>query len=233
MRLHRHFFEGYFNHCEEYILSYSHSTLHYKKGDLLFHDIGLEGGKNIYYYIKSGYTIAHSTTENGATKILCYYASGTFPNVDLIEEAFSTYASEVVEALTDTTVLVFEQDTIAEMLKNSFDFTKALLNFSSEIIALLSYQAMVLPNLSAEVRLCDFLYLSYRFAPSVQKHKPESVFASQEQIAQYIGVTRTQVTRLLKTLKEENLIETRRGYIRMLDVPAIRKKCSSTILITE
>jgi CRP-like cAMP-binding protein len=55
---------------------------------------------------------------------------------------------------------------------------------------------------------------------------------TQEYIAQMLGVRRTSVTVVARTLQEAGLIRYRRGHIKLVDVPALREsacECYETV----
>lgn len=226
MRIPRHYYEGYFSEFEDYLLQQKHTVQRYNKGETLFKKMPVA---NVYFYILEGQSMVYGITMQGEKKVQCYYGAGCFSSLAISEELDSIYYNQNNEALSDMTVLLFERETILKILQERFDFVLAMLEFTNELAALLSYHNLTLAYLPSLTKLCDFLYMSYVHCPSQQKDTPHLVYYSQEQIANYIGVTRTQVSRLLKTLKEQNLIETRRGCIEIIDPQQLLARCSRVV----
>lgn len=226
MKLPRHFFEGCFTRFEEYLLKQKHILAPFRKGERLLRDHKIA---NAYFYIQSGTCAIYSTTEQGARKISCFYSSGCFTNIAIDDNLESIYFHQVIEALSDGTVLLFDKETILKILRENFDFVLQMLSFTNEMLALLTYQNLTLPCLPSDTKLCDCLYMFYHYHTRFQKENPRRLWYSQEQIGDCIGVTRTQVTRLLRSLKAQGIIETHRGSIEIIDPPRLLEQCSNVV----
>lgn len=227
LRIPRHYFEGYFSDMEDYLLGKRHKRVSCRKGEQPFfngHSL-----KNLYFYILSGAATVHGYTEQGDRKEMCCYASGVFGLLGIDDNLDSIYHNELMRALTDMEILLFERETVLDMLQENHRFVLRILAFHNDMIALLSYHSLMLAYLPSEVRLCDYLYMCYLYYPSSKTLHPEVLCVYQEQIASYIGVTRTQVTRLLRSLKESGLIQTSRGHIILTDPERLLQRCSKVI----
>lgn len=228
MKIPRHYYENVFLKFEDYLLNKKYKIMHYKKKEILFQDLDVSQ-TNIYYYILDGYTKICGYTGDGEKKILCFYGKGTFTNLCFDNDVYSVYLSEYLEAITNVTILMFPKETIIEILKNDFDFTMSMFAFNNDLISLLSYHSITIPYLACDTRLCDFLYMSYVYHPSAQNNFPENIFVSQEDIANYIGVTRTQISRSIHKLRELGIISTGHKMITIRDTDMLLSHCSPVI----
>lgn len=229
MELPRHYYEDCFSDLEPYLLAHEHQVLHYRKGELFFSDLHFSINDKFYYYIQSGLAFAHGTTDNGDKKIICFYGKGSLSVADTLPYYYQTYLAVYMEALTDVTILLYNYETMMRMLTNSFALCMRVINFDSEMIAMLTYQVATLPMLSAECRLCDFLYQCYLYPVKLIQDEPRVLHVSQTQLAQYVGVTRIQIGRIVRELRMQGILATGRGLIRLLDVERLREKCSSSL----
>lgn len=227
MNIPKHYFENTFGEFEDYLLTQPYQIYAYKPGDILFSD--LSNHNKYFFYIIRGYTMVSATTEDGNKKVMCFYAQGTITNLLIDMNPQSIFETEFIQALTNVTVLAFKKEDILEIIRSNFNFARRIIMFQNELIALLTYHCLTLPYVRSETRLYDFLYMSWCTPPSVHEKEPETIYISQEHIAQYIGVTRTQTARLIKKMREENLIKTHRCSIKIIDINTIRSRCSSVL----
>lgn len=229
MKIPRHYYKDDFSEFESYLLLKKHKLVKYKKGDRLFNEFEFNESPTVYYYIIKGRAFVYGLTEDGSKKLMCYYDKGTFTNPCLDNEQFSIYQSEFMEAANDVDILIFEKSTIIEILKDNFNFTLKIISFNNDLISLLSYQCLTLPYLKSETKLCDFIYMSYYYNSLPQYYNTHRINITQEEIANFIGITRTQVTRLLKILRKDLILQTYRGFIIILDVNSLLQRCSNVI----
>ena len=77
-----------------------------------------------------------------------------------------------------------------------------------------------------ESRLCRWLLRA------ADLHGSDELPLTQEYIAQMLGVRRTSVTLVARTLQEAGMISYRRGHIKLLDIPALQQsacECYSSV----
>lgn len=226
MRIPKHFFSHYFTDMEHVLLAKPHTRHRFSKGEILFYDVYKE---NVYYYIKQGQCMVYGLSEEGSQKLLCYYADGVFTNLAIGDEIDSIYNCELIEAMSDVEVIMFSKNVILELLQENFEFVKRMLVFTNDLLVLLSYHSLTLAYLPSETKLCDYLYMCYEYYPSVQTKEGKTINICQVQIASYIGVTRTQVSRIIKRLRDQSLIDTNRGRICIKQPEKLLLKCTKVI----
>lgn len=226
MKIPKHYFSNSLGGLESVVLNKPHTVQRYQKGELLFTSYSRE---YVYYYIRKGQCVVYGLTERGDQKVLCYYADGVFSHVAVQEEFYSIFDHELIEAVTDVEVCLFRQQDILELLRENFDLVLSMLRFTNELLVLLSYHSLMLAYLPSDKKLYDYLYMCHSHYPKIERDGRKVIAINQSEIASYIGVTRTQVTRLLKQLKAERLIETCRGQIIILDPERLLSRCTRVI----
>ena len=96
---------------------------------------------------------------------------------------------------------------------------------SSFFIGYIFYQDMNHAYMPTEIRVCDILYLL------LENLKPsdQTIVLKQEELSNMVGISSTQLERILKDLRADQIIETSRGKIRIIDVTGLKNKCSTEL----
>ena len=76
------------------------------------------------------------------------------------------------------------------------------------------------------VKICNLLYLLTINQPTDAGMRIE---LTQDELAELLGLSRVQLTRGLSALRQQRIISTSRGAIRVLDLPRLLSLCSSEV----
>lgn len=218
------FFTNEYRKFRPLLKQYSCSERFYPKGDTVFSS---ETDLDFCLYIDRGlvaYSILH---DSGAQKLLFYHGEGSlFPTY----KSPKTYAiGEIAYAITDVTGFVISQANLQHLIDRNIDFTKCVLNNYLEMFNFLIFDIMNQCHNTSYVRVCNLLYL---YLESRRKTEPSAcmLYITQDELAQFIGVSRVQVSNVFKTLRDEGILENARGKVKILDVGRLKENCSSEII---
>lgn len=183
--------------------------------------------KKTAYYIEKGVAKLTLTTETGAENIIYFYAEGSIFPVNSSKTLFSLESSMNFIAITDLSVIAFPADQLSEMAyhyKNK-DFVDAIvMHYASYASGVLTRIMLNSYNDSYKM-VATFLYLLSHDI----NNKDRSIFLSQEDIGNVLGLSRIQVARVLKTLRESGIISTERKRIIILDHEALMDCCHDIV----
>lgn len=129
------------------------------------------------------------------------------------------YENQFLQAHTDVTAIVISSETCIELMHDNFDFTTAMLGRFADLVGILLYESLNLSR-SALKRICNFLIM---YTTSLQ---PAGICLSQEEIASVTGLTLPTVARILKSLRDQHIIETSRKVITITDPDRLHNLCS-------
>lgn len=218
------FFTNEYQQFRSLLKQHSCSERFYPKGDTVFSS---ETDLDFCLYIDKGlvaYSILH---DSGAQKLLFYHGEGSlFPTY----KSPKTYAiGEVAYAITDVTGFVISQVDLQHLIDHNIALTKCVLNNYLEMFNFLIFDIMNQCHNTSYVRVCNLLYL---YLESRRKTEPSAcmIYITQDELAQFIGVSRVQVSNVFKMLRNEGILENSRGKIKILDVDRLKENCSSEII---
>lgn len=164
------------------------------------------------YYIIEGQCRLMISGPGGAEKISAVLKRGSF--LQLYSRTMLSRANRYfyVEPYPSVRMLAFDEKAFTGLLMTEPELTLKLLRFYENLSASLLCDLRDALFCDGKKRVCNLLY------DMSQAEGGNTINISQEKISMYIGLERSNVTRCLKQLKEEGIIETGRGYVRIMDV---------------
>ena len=194
----------------------------YKKGDLLT----VPGTvNNTTHFIHSGMMHLSLTHHSGNIKSLVFYGPGIiFPLGVVPHETPIGYEMEL-RAFTDMEVTSFSYQMLRQMCVDDGELAAQILEQNCDFISYLFYQDMNRAYTSTSEHVCDILYL---YLLNVNPDDNVIPF-SQSDLVSLVGISRSQLERILKSLREAQVITTMRGSLRIIDVRSLYEACSADI----
>ncbi len=174
----------------------------FRKGELV---MGLceKYGKYRYYVLSGKVSRRYLDYQGGRHTMGLCGAGSIFP---LFYPKVNTAVEQTLEFVTleDSVLVPLEADKLEAFLRESPDLSMAMMSAWGEYATYLSYRIETQFD-SVAKRVCGFLLL----------HSAEDavVVTTHADIAQAMGTTRENVTRVLARLKSEGIVEVRRGSI--------------------
>lgn len=153
-----------------------------------------------FYYIVSGRVRTYISGEDGSEKLLTDYQSGNLFG----EAAFFDQRPRVSNAvaLSDCRLVSVNREQITEIIRQNPSVAMALLKYLARTVRLLSGQLDDITFLQADQRLARFLLGAFA--------EQNIINCSQEELATTIGVSRVTVSRTLRELARDGILQT--GY---------------------
>ena len=186
---------------------------------------GKENRNNTTHFIHSGMMHLSLTHHSGNVKSLVFYGPGIiFPLGVVPHETPIGYEMEL-RAFTDMEVTSFSYQTLRQMCVDDGELAAQILEQNCDFISYLFYQDMNRAYTSTSEHVCDILYLYLLNVNPCDNVIP----FSQSDLANLVGISRSQLERILKSLREAQVITTMRGSLRIIDVRRLYEACSADI----
>lgn len=193
-----------------------------KKGELLTVPGTIN---NTTHFIHRGMMHLSLTHHSGNVKSLVFYGPNTiFPLGVVPHETPIGYEMEL-RAFTDMEVTSFPYGTLRRMCVEDGELAAEILEQNCDFISYLFYQDMNRAYTSTPEHVCDILYL---YLLNVQP-RDNIIPLSQSELASLVGISRSQIERILKSLREKQVIATLRGGIQIMDLRRLHEACSADI----
>ena len=193
-----------------------------QKGTIL-HDAQAENKTS--YYILDGIAALKIINESGLEQILFYLCKGSLYPINTIKTPLSMDGYLHVIAVTDLTVLTFPAGLLSKMIEESHGFAEAAIEHYVKYTNVLLCKILLHSYNDSTKCVCSFLYLHHVYYVT-----NNIINLTQEQIGQLLGLSRVQVARVFSILREENIIETKRNNIIVLNPERLKIKCSDIVI---
>lgn len=211
---------GEFSDFEDIIREVPGDIIHFSKGEAI---IPLGAVRPYCYYVVEGLAVFSIVHESGRNKNCTFRGKGTiFP-------LYYSYDSTIMEqyldvrAFTDVTLIRLTRTQIYSLMTKHAHFAIAMCDCYCKYATILQYDLETQLFDSALVKTSNFLYLYLKYMhPSI----PGVIELSQEEIGNTIGLSRSNTSRALNTLKSEKIIENYRGMIKVISMEGIIQHCS-------
>ena len=227
----RYYFGADYISFEEYLLQECDSIQHFPKGSFLN---GTDIDYNTIYYILDGLGQFYILHESGKRSIISIHGYGTiyplFRDLDGGEYPLKQYKLEgnlFFQAITDMKVAAFSYETMSRLITSNSKFCHRSLQSYLNYINLLLYRVTTSDHDDAEKKVCNYLFSMHYYGK--QLVVGNQLFVTQEDIADFLGLTRTHVSRILKRLIGEEIISIGRKSITINDINQLLNHCSSDI----
>lgn len=180
---------------------------------------------NTSHFIHSGMLSLSLTHDSGNLKSLVFYGPNTIFPLGVVPHETPIGFEMILRAFTDVEVTSFSYEQLRQMCAEDGEFAAQILEQNCDFIGYLFYQDMNRAYTSTPEQVCDILYL---YLLDVQ---PENyvIPLSQADLANLVGISRQQVERILKHLREQKILSTKRGRIQIDDIRLLYHACSNDI----
>lgn len=203
----------------EYFLTQPHKKKTFQKGEYLW-----EPGEPFHsiHYIVSGLAHNYLEHETGRRKIISFHGEGTvFPGYH--QHDFRIEQSLITKAIYDMEVLEFTKDEFKMMMETNPKLNASVVEWFSMYTNLLLYDMAHQEYNNSFIKLCNLLYL---ISSNDVKNDRGIVNMTQEDLSDILGMSRVNLTRCLSQLRTENIVQTHRNYIEVIDPEALARHCS-------
>ncbi|QZA33170.1 Crp/Fnr family transcriptional regulator [Hydrogenibacillus sp. N12] len=178
------------------------------------------------YFIVDGWVKVYKMGGQGNERIISILQKGDmFPHIGLLQQR--RYPG-TAEALEETLVLWMTREALRTLITTHQEIQLALWDMLEKKIS--DLQAQLSAALSGEVRQRLMTVLVHLSLTDNQKTGAAiRLPLTHQDLASMIGTTRETVNRVLNDLKKEQLIDYRRGEIRLLNVAALKQKMGQEV----
>lgn len=183
---------------------------------------------NTAYYIISGVMRFSLIREDGKEQTISLFGPGeTFP-IGVVKHNHKMDYEMVLTAFSDLEVYQCDYLQLRKLAGDNPELALKLLESDCDFVSYLLYLSTSLAFNSCIMRVCDVLYLSIP-TEMRNKQKDASVTINQELLTTFVGASRPEVERALRSLRQEKIIETGRNRIFIPNIKKLRNMCSSNL----
>ena len=177
------------------------------KGEVLFRQTDLADSA---YFVQSGSIAIYLATYDGRELVINeMYPVECFGELSLItNQPRSTGAA----AREDSRVIAIPSDVFMAGLQEEPELLRRILEATAHRLRLSSERESAMAFLSAPARIARVLLLLDR-----QTARAGTVYITQDELAQYVGVARQTVAKTLSDWRDEGLVDTKRGRIDLIN----------------
>ncbi|MBU4438122.1 MAG: Crp/Fnr family transcriptional regulator [Firmicutes bacterium] len=218
----QYYFSGDFAKFEEYFSTIDHQIRKYKKKELL---TGIGEPMDEMFYILSGTIASTYLHESGHYKAFPFYGKGYlvpfyFPG-DL-----NILRSMAFTAVSDLEVYVFNRHTFDQYLYCNPELNKTMYRCYVDLVSQLMQDVASQLFCSGLEKISNFFYI---YLENV-KDKNNTIYLSQNEIMEFVGLNLKNVSKYLKILRDDEVIQTHRNMINVLDLEKLKKYCSLDLI---
>ena len=213
---------GFIHHFEQKAERYGFQHRTYQKGEMLTRHGVIN---NTSHFIQSGLVHLALDHSSGNTRSVMFFGPGAIFPIGVVPHENLIDYEMVMTALTDVQEYHFSYPQLRQMCVEDGEFAAQILEENCKIIGYLFYQEMNHAYLPTRIRVCDILYL---FLTSIGS-EDRTISLWQEDLASMVGISRPQLERILKELRDLGIIQTSRGQIRIPDIEKLRSQCSTEL----
>lgn len=182
-------------------------AVHFRKKQIIF-EMGTV--PQCLYYLRSGVIRVLRISANAEQLVLFSIKPGHFVcEVRFLAELPLTFQ---VESVTDTAMVAFPRPTVVALLGNNAQFRRSLF---SNIAMKMSDLGSSLLGTAYEDNSARMMRLLH--ASAVRKNDVMTVFLTQQELGEHLGIHRVTVNRLLRRLEDEGRISVNRKHIVLLE----------------
>lgn len=208
----------YLDEFEEMIKSYGVSKRTVDKGTYLT-QYGVIN--NTAHFIKKG--IIHlSLGHDKGKKSLNMFGAGTVFPIGVEIHEFRVEYEMIIQALTDVECYEIPYPTLKKMAMEHGDFAGELLRENCDFIGYMFFDSINQTFEPCLARICDILYLYLTKVPPMSEKIP----LSQTELASIAGASHSQMERAIQILKKEEILQTSRRQIEIINSEKLLEHCT-------
>lgn len=191
-------------------------------------NILLEGARSPHLYtVLRGWAFRHKSLDDGRRQVLNFALPGDFMGLQM------TVLGEMehtVTALTDITLCVFDRQRLWEVFKDYPDLSFSITWIAAREEQMLDGNLVSLGQRTARERIAYLILQLYQRAEQVGLAGNQTMDTpfTQNHLADALGLTNVHVSRTLKRLEQEGLMEWHRPILRILDKPGLQRTARDT-----
>jgi len=219
------YFEGQFRAYEQDFLKECPVKKTFAAGDFLSPP---SSTFDMCYYFLSGLVRCYALSDSGGqSPILQFYGPGSMAPCYVQAYDFTIEPFLVIQALTPVEALAIPIPVFDRMLVSDPDLARDTLAFQIRQKNNVIVRLQQMSSVTSYQIVCNMLYLLAAHDTGVSSRHTLNI--SQESLADLCCLSRMQVTRVLRALREEGIIETRRKSLYVKNMQALHAHCSSIV----
>ncbi|MFP5470260.1 MAG: Crp/Fnr family transcriptional regulator [Bacteroidia bacterium] len=193
----------------------SKTVQHYNKQQYIFNE-GMPISQ--IRFITSGVVKVFKSGVNNKTKIIRFSKTGEILGHRALNT--TTYPVSAV-AIEETTICSFSKIFYLNLIRKNLSLAIKMMNFFADELTRSETRERNLAQMNVREKIADtLLYLKDTF--ELDKNNVLQIFLSRQDIADYAGTTKEQVSKILSEFKDEKLIKLKAKQIIFLDEQKIR-----------
>ncbi len=174
------------------------------------------------YYALEGTFVLYLIEPNGEQKAFCYHSKGTITPYSLVRpQADQSYAMDldffVIRAINPVKTYRIKPAVYHELMMTHPELALATIDYIIHHSSLYLFESIKLSYYTAYEKTCNFIYIYTQYL------QPQGIILSQNDIADFIGVSRLSVARALKKLRDQDIIQTSRYQIKVMDLEKLKE----------
>lgn len=226
----KYFYSNDFSAYHDFLVSQCDGMKTFKRGEYLN---GADVDYNTIYYLISGVGYFYVLHESGKRSIISMHGTGDiYPLFRDLEDGnvpFQLESNIFFQAMSDVKVATFSYQTMKSLITKDDGFCHRWIRAYNNYINLLLYRITTSDNDNAATKVCNYLFSMYIYAEEPVKHQ-SSIYISQEEMAEMLGMTRIHLSRVLNKLSADGVIMIGRKLINIIDIDKLKKICSKDII---
>lgn len=181
------------------------------------------------YYIENGIFKLSLIHDEGALKTICFHGEGSICPYSLSRPTDKNdYKIDVdffiISAITDVQTIRIKPEVFHQLLLENAKLGVTMIDYIIKHSNLFMNESVTISYDPAFTRTCNFVYIYTQYL-----HK-KGIQLTQTEIGEMVGLTRLEVARALKKLREKSIIKTTRTSIFVLDIEKLKDNCSISFI---
>lgn len=217
----QYYFSDDFSAFEDYFSEIKHSVRQYKKNEPVN---GFGEPMDEMYYIINGTMAGSFIHESGNIKTSSFYGKGYLAPLYFPGE-IEMMKSFAFTAVTDLEVYAFKRNTFDQYVNSNPELNIAMYRAYIKLVSLNGQELANQLFSTGMEKICNFFYIYLKNTNDNENRIP----FSQHIIAEFVGLNRANVAKYLKVLRDEEVIDTQRNQIIIINMEKIRRYCSKNI----
>lgn len=209
---------NYLNDFEDIIIKYGMKKKAFKKGEYLT-QYGLIN--NTAYYIKKGIMHLSLGHEQGK-KSLNFFGPGTVFPVGVEVHEFRAEYEMMLQVVTDLEAYQIPYPVLKKIVQENGKFAGELLRENCDFIGYMFFDTINQTFEPCLTRICDVLYLYLTKVHPMHQQIP----LTQAELASIAGASQAQMERSIKILRKEEILDTSRKRITILNPQKLLAHCT-------
>ncbi|MBQ5951452.1 MAG: Crp/Fnr family transcriptional regulator [Lachnospiraceae bacterium] len=180
------------------------------------------------YYFLSGLVRCYAIADTGGqSPILQFYGPGSMAPCYGQAHDFTVEPYLIIQAISPVEALAIPIPVFGKMLTENPDLARDVLSFQIHQKNNVIVRLLQISSVTSYQIVCNMLYLLCE--QDTRLSHGHALALSQESLADLCCLSRMQITRVLRKLREEGIVETKRKALLVKDINALREHCSSLV----